>query len=192
MIARLAPRPAERRAFHAIRGAVPESAAPALRTVAQLGGHPVVWPLAIGAAAAGYLGRRRLRDAAAPIAWLAGTTLSRRLVADAVRRQRPDRRCWRSHASGFCYPSRHTTLATVGWGLAAGCLPPRYARPAKAVAVTVAVAVGLTRVPLGVHWPGDVLAGWAFGGAVLALRRMWRHHSPAPANPSGAGIPAVR
>ena len=36
----------------------------------------------------------------------------------------------------------------------------------------VAMLVGMTRVMLGVHWPSDVVGGWAFGAlwVILTLR----------------------
>jgi hypothetical protein len=74
------------------------------------------------------------------------------------------------------FPSGHTIAATVvyGGGLVAfdRYRDPRYAVPV----VGLVVAVGLSRVVLGVHYVGDVVAGAFVGFAllgvlVLALRR---------------------
>jgi membrane-associated phospholipid phosphatase len=72
------------------------------------------------------------------------------------------------------FPSGHTLNAVVIAGIVAYLLVLRQ-RSGSARALTIvaaslfALTVGLSRVFLGHHWFTDVLAGWALGGAWLAL-----------------------
>ncbi|MBB2500801.1 MULTISPECIES: phosphatase PAP2 family protein [Amycolatopsis] len=128
--------------------------------VTTLGETPVAWA-AVGASCL----LTRSGGRAAPIVTLAVAAALRRGLADLIDRPRPPERLWRTEWSGPSFPSRHTTLGTLGAGLVAVNL---LRRPGI-VAVPVAAAVGISRIVLGVHWPTDVLAGWAFAAAALAL-----------------------
>lgn len=73
----------------------------------------------------------------------------------------------------YSFPSGHS-MASLCLGTALAYLALRSGlRPvAKALAVSgcavYAVAVGVSRVYLGVHWPSDVLASWLLGATWLA------------------------
>jgi undecaprenyl-diphosphatase len=79
------------------------------------------------------------------------------------------------------FPSGHAASGVAGLGaiavLAAERLPSRRARVAVWFTVAIlGIAVGLSRIALGVHFVTDVVAGWCFGLAWLAGCLLVRSH----------------
>ena len=76
-------------------------------------------------------------------------------------------------AQGFSFPSGHASGSVVTYGmlayLALRLLPPRWHLPALLLAAVAAFSIGSSRVFLRVHYPSDVLAGFASGSAWLAM-----------------------
>jgi undecaprenyl-diphosphatase len=75
---------------------------------------------------------------------------------------------------GAGFPSGHAMMATLGYGflvmLVWSRLPTRRMRIALAASTVVYVLlIGFSRLYLGVHYPSDVIAGYAMGGAWLLL-----------------------
>ena len=72
------------------------------------------------------------------------------------------------------FPSGHATSSMIFYLTAALALTAgtRWTRPAAAGAILLALMIGTSRVMLGVHWPSDVIGGWAFGllWVLLTLR----------------------
>ncbi|MFC8530432.1 phosphatase PAP2 family protein [Nocardia sp. NPDC057227] len=99
---------------------------------------------------------------------------------------------------GWSFPSGHAMSSTVCYGVLllvfAPVLAPLARRALIALVLTVVVAVGLTRIGLGVHYLTDVLAGWLLGvlwltAASLAFHR-WRVESGEPdAGPLPGDVP---
>lgn len=70
---------------------------------------------------------------------------------------------------GDIFPSGHTSNAVVVFGVLAMLTAPTYRRLVTAVAVFVAVTVGLSTIFLDTHWVTDVLGGWLAGSLILLI-----------------------
>lgn len=120
------------------------------------------------------------RALAAVLLWVAigaADLLSVRVVKPSIARMRPCQVDPQRVAhplgcgSGQSFPSTHATdtaaaAAVLSWGA------PRL----STLGLAIVLLVGVSRVYLGVHWPTDVLAGWALGAlvgmAVVAIARL--------------------
>lgn len=105
---------------------------------------------------------------------LAMAQLVRLLVNVLIHRPRPPRAHWLvEHATWYSFPSGHTVLAGVGFGLAAWLVWETGPRASLAGAAAIlAILVGVSRVYLGVHWASDVAGSLAFSVAWLILTFM--------------------
>jgi len=145
--------------------------APVLAVVTQLGGAWVT--LGVSGAAALWLMLRRMPGLAL---LLTTTVLVERLMVDSLKewigRPRPPLEPALSHSLAF--PSGHSANSMTAFLATALIACPRpYRRQAAVAAVGISLVVGLTRIGLGVHWPSDVVGGWALGllgvGAALLI-----------------------
>ena len=153
------------------------------RDFTALGGSPVL--LALVAATTIYLLLARRRRAAlfVLVATGGGQLLSSGFKA-VFQRPRPALVPHGVFVYSASFPSGHAMMSAVTY-LTLGALLARLHRPPAlkafclGLAAVLTLVVGASRVYLGVHWPTDVLAGWAAGSVwasacwlvVLALQR---------------------
>ena len=165
----------------------------AMRLITELGSTAVAAPLTLLVVARLWCRRQGRAAAAVAVAWIGGQVLGA-LLKVAFQRPRPDLSPYLETASGYSFPSAHTTTTVVTYGLLAALVAWRLRGGMRLVPPLVAAglvaAVGFSRIYLGVHYPTDVLGGIFVGGAwllaaLLALRHLG-NLGPDPArNPRG-------
>ncbi len=165
----------------------PRWAREAARDVTALGGFTVLLLVSIFATAMLLIHRRRLQALVFASTVLLAQGLSELLKAW-VGRPRPMLVSHLDLVYSSSFPSGHAMMTPVVYLTLASVLAASARRRSEKVlllcaAVLLTVAVGVSRVYLGVHWPSDVLGGWCLGGSValavtLALRRAAPHRRP--------------
>jgi undecaprenyl-diphosphatase len=165
------------------------------RDFTALGGIGVLSLLTL--ASVGYLWLQQLRRVAwfVLVAILGGLLLSLALKSG-FDRPRPDLVSHGSMVYTSSFPSGHSMLSAVVYLTGGALLAVVHAARSIRVyligcSVLATLLVGVSRVYLGVHWPSDVLAGWAAGAAWAAacwLAAQWmQEHGRMEAGVTGVG-----
>ncbi len=127
--------------------------------------------LGLGLAGSAWLFRSNQRPRAL---LLLATVIGERLIVDGLKlilgRPRPSFDVHPVVTNSSSFPSGHSANSmAVFVALALIVAPPRHRRAALAAAVFVSLLVGMSRPFLGVHWPTDVIAGWALGLLIAGI-----------------------
>lgn len=143
------------------------------RDVTALGGNAILIFLTISIA--GFLVLQKQKWVAL---FLVSAVVSGMLMSTGLKhffdRPRPDLVPHGSYVYTQSFPSGHSALSAVTY-LTLGALIARVqtSRRLKTyillLACFITLAVGISRVYLGVHWPTDVIAGWTLGATWAAI-----------------------
>jgi membrane-associated phospholipid phosphatase len=159
----------------------------ALTAITTLGGTPVL--ALVAGAGGGYLvGGGRRRDAALLAVALIGSQVLTSILKATFERPRPSFDDPVATAGWFSFPSGHALSSIALYGALAYVLPRRV-RSIRVRAlglggvVLLVVAIGFSRLYLGVHYLTDVLAGYSIGLAWLLLA-IWTVRRNGSSNPA--------
>jgi undecaprenyl-diphosphatase len=131
-------------------------------------GSAVVLAFATLAATGFFLLRRKWHLAIYVAAAVASGSIASLLLKSGFDRPRPDLVAHGQYVYTASFPSGHSMLSAVAFltlgALLAGAQKGRAMQLyVLGLSALLALAVGVSRVYLGVHWPTDVLGGWAAG-----------------------------
>jgi len=135
-------------------------------------GSPLAWQLVLGAVVLWLLWRHLPRLALFVVITAAGSSLLNSVVKTWVHRLRPILTHPVAHEPGLSFPSGHAQAAIVGYAVMLLVFLPIldgvWRRTAVSFAVFMVLAVGFSRVALGVHYVSDVVGGFVLGAAWVA------------------------
>lgn len=155
-----------------------------LHAATQLGTHVAIGAVA-GATAIMMLRQGRKHDAWTVVVSTGGAMAINTILKNIFRRQRPQELARRIKLpKSHSFPSGHSLLSAATYPIVAHHLVERHSLPVQAavhaVAGMIIVSVGFSRVYFGVHFPSDVLGGFAAGLGWLGLTSL--SHTAVEAN----------
>jgi undecaprenyl-diphosphatase len=145
----------------------------AVRDVTALGSSTVL-TMVVAITACFLALQRRWRSTLLVLAATILGSLAVTLVKALIARSRPDLIDRLMEETSHSFPSGHAANSAIVYLTLATLLFPvvrgwRMRGFVLATAMLLVGAIGVSRVYLGVHWPSDVLAGWAFGSCWALL-----------------------
>ena len=161
---------ADRAAFAAVRTRRCPAGIAVARAISAFAEPGVTYPAAVLAGITAS-GRTSWRQTAGPVLVVATGAVTRRCISRIIARPRPPSTAWLTEPEGYSLPSKHTTAAALTAGACARAVGTQS--HGYVASTAAALLVGGSRVYLGVHWPGDVLAGWLFAVGWLRLTDPW-------------------
>lgn len=144
-----------------------------MEAVTQLGSHAAI-SIASGITALAMLRKGRRDDAWTVIVSTGGAMAINTILKNVFRRQRPIELARRIKLpKSHSFPSGHSLLSAATYPIVAHHIVQNASLPLQAVAHTLVgmaiLSVGFSRVYFGVHFPSDVLGGFAAGFGWLGL-----------------------
>jgi membrane-associated phospholipid phosphatase len=145
----------------------------AMNVVTQLGSHVAIGTFA-GITALMMLRRGRRHDAWTVAVSTGGAMAINTILKNIFRRRRPIEMARRIKLpKSHSFPSGHSLLSAATYPIVAHHLVENASLPVQALAHSLAamivISVGFSRVYFGVHFPSDVLGGFAVGFGWLGL-----------------------
>ena len=135
-------------------------------------GSALAWQIVLAVVVLWLLWRRLPRLALFVVVTAAGSSLLNTVVKTAVHRLRPVLTHPVAHESGLSFPSGHAQAAMVGYAVLLLVFLPIlhgvWRRVAATFAVLMVLAIGFSRIALGVHYLSDVVGGYVLGAAWVA------------------------
>lgn len=135
--------------------------------ITALGGYSVLTLMIVGSAIY-LLTFGRWRHAALLVGSVISGSVLMHFLKLGFARPRPELVDHLTHAMSFSFPSGHATVSAVAY-LTGGLIMAEAHKQRRmrilimTGAVIITMLIGISRVYLGVHWPSDVIGGWALG-----------------------------